>query len=193
MKISVRPIQPFSFAALRMRSVFLEAFPPEERPPYLFLLLRTKSPVVDYCGIFAEERPVGLAYTLKNDRAAYLFFLAIRRSDRGKGFGSEAMRLLLNRYQGLSVFLAHEELDASADNYEERIRRHELYLRCGLRDIPFTLREGQMTYAVMGNGGAVSPKLYRELMEPYLGRFSRYLPKTYLADTYLYTKEAASE
>ena len=62
-----------------------------------------------------------------------------------------------------------EILDESADNYSQRIKRHEFYKRCGLDDFPYHLKEMTQIYQVMGIGNPVEPAEYKEMIDNYLG------------------------
>lgn len=167
--IELRKADKDSDTVKEIRSIFLEAFPREERPPFLFLLHRAKSDIVDFCGIFDGDKLVGFTYVVKNNGLVYLFFLAIKRESRGCGYGKEVMRLLIEKYRGCRFFLAREQLDESAENYQQRVTRRKFYEDCGLKDMPYRIREASVTYDVMGIGGVIDPEEYKEMINRYLG------------------------
>lgn len=43
-----------------IKKIFMEAFPPEERPPYWFLEMKAQKNFVDFDGIYDREKLVGL-------------------------------------------------------------------------------------------------------------------------------------
>lgn len=171
----LRPIPRNSEDAAAARRMFLEAFPREERPPFFLLERAAGKPAVDFDGIYDGGLLVGLAYTVRNDEAAYLFFFAIRKESRGHGYGGQALELLKERYRGRTLFLALECMDANAENYAQRLNRHRFYEKHGLRDMPCRIREAFMTYDVMGVGAAPDPGVYKNLMDGSVGRFFRVL------------------
>ena len=53
---------------------------------------------------------------------------------RGKGLGQKILNQLIERYKGQSCVLDMESPRQECDNEEQRLRRHEFYLRNGFRD-----------------------------------------------------------
>ncbi len=152
--------------------LYRTAFPADERAPMWYMALKAENENVDFWGIYADGEWVGLAYVISEGSASYLFYLAMSEDRRGKGLGSRAMQSLLIHYEGQRIFLALEQLDESADNFEERQRRRKFYMRNGLKPLPLTIREATVTYDVMGTG-SVKPEEYESMMKKYLGPASR--------------------
>jgi GNAT superfamily N-acetyltransferase len=97
------------------------------------------------------------------------FFLAVEEKERGKGYGSKILSFLKERYKGKSIFLAMEEMDERAKNYEERVKRQRFYQKNGLHPIPLKIQEGTVIYDVCASG-EVNREDYTLMMEEYLGR-----------------------
>lgn len=152
--------------------LYRTAFPADERAPMWLLTMKSGKENIDFWGIYADGEWVGLAYVISEGSASYLFYLAMSEDRRGKGLGSRAMQSLLIHYEGQRIFLALEQLDESADNFEERQRRRKFYMRNGLKPLPLTIREATVTYDVMGTG-PVKPEEYESMMKKYLGAASR--------------------
>lgn len=164
--------------------IYNEAFPDNERAPIKMLTKRARQGKADFLGIYDGEKIVGMCYVVCCRDLAYLFYIAVEKSLRGKGFGTEAIAALLEKYRGKRFFLALEQLDKTADNYTQRVKRHEFYKSCGLHDLPFKLKEGSVTFSAMGaksstdNSGesfTVKPGEYKELTDRYLGFFMRHM------------------
>ncbi len=158
-----------------LKAIFLEAFPPEERPPYWFLRRKADSPGVEMSALYDGEKPVGFIYLIKGGELAYLFLLAVKSGERGRGYGRQAMELITEKYRGSKLFLALERMDDGAENYTQRLRRHRFYESCGLRDLPYRVKEANVVYDMMGMGGTVKPEEYLMLMDGFTGRFIRRL------------------
>ena len=165
--------------------IYNEAFPDDERAPMKLLKKRADKGKADFWALYAGERPVGMAYVVCCRDLAYLFYIAVDRSQRGKGYGTRTIHSLLEKYKGKRFFLALEQLDETAQNYEQRVKRHEFYKSCGLRDLPFRLKEGSVTFAAMGGRRSdvgvgenadftVAPEEYKELMNSYIGFIMRF-------------------
>ncbi len=152
-----------------IKKLYLQAFPKEERAP--FSLLMRKANAADFFALYDNSKWVGLSYIVRRGQLAYIFYLAISPNERGKGYGSAAMKALIEYYKNCRLFLALEQLDKTADNYEQRLKRHAFYKSCGLSDLPYKIKEGGVVYSIMGVGGKVEPEEYRELIDSYLGWF----------------------
>lgn len=154
-----------------IKRLYKKAFPTNERAPFWLLMKKNKPSTADFWAFRDGNEFVGFTYVVKYQNLAYIFYLAIQADKRGKGYGTQAIEALKNRYAGKRIFLALESPDETADNYEQRVKRHAFYEKCGLSDIPYRLKEASVVYSLMGIGKAVEPEEYRTMMENYLGGF----------------------
>ena len=172
MKISLKRINFFSKDYGKISRLYKTAFPADERAPMWLLAWKSEKDYVDFWGIYADGKWAGLAYVISEGNASYLFYLALSENLRGKGLGSKALQSLKKHYGTQRLFLALEQLDESAENYEERIRRRNFYLKNGMKPLPLTIREATVTYDVMGTG-EIAPEEYESMMKKYLGSASK--------------------
>lgn len=172
MIITLKRINLFSKDYKKISRLYRTAFPANERAPMWFMTMKSENENVDFWGLYANEKWVGLAYVINEGSASYLFYLALSESMRGKGIGSRALQSLLIHYEGQRLFLALEQLDESADNFDERQKRRKFYMKNGLKPLSLTIREATVTYDVMGTGN-VKPEEYESMMKKYLGAASR--------------------
>ena len=154
---------------LRIRSLYLSAFPPEERPPFFLMRHGARFGNGEMLSAYDGEEFVGFAYVVSNDAAAYLFFFAIEEAVRGNGYGSAVLDALKKRYSGRVLFLAREQLDESAENYGERVRRRQFYLKNGFSDLSVKIKEMTVIYDTMSVGGEIEPRAYARLMKKWCG------------------------
>ncbi|MCI9409627.1 MAG: GNAT family N-acetyltransferase [Oscillospiraceae bacterium] len=172
MIITLKRINMFSKDYRNIGRLYRTAFPADERAPMWLLAMKSGKENVDFWGIYADGKWSGLAYVISEGSASYLFYLALSENMRGRGIGSKALQSILIHYEGQRIFLALEQLDESANNFEERQKRRKFYIRNGLRPLPLTIREATVTYDVMGTG-LVKPEEYESMMKKYLGAASR--------------------
>lgn len=154
-----------------IKQLYNEAFPDDERAPFGLLMRKAKK--ADFFAFYDGKKWLGLTYIVRHGRLAYIFYIAITPEQRGKGYGTAAMKALIEYYSGCRLFLALEQLDKSADNYDQRVKRHEFYKNCGLSELPYRIKEGNVIYDIMGVGGKVEPEEYRALIDNYLGWFMK--------------------
>lgn len=169
MKITLKRINLFSPDYPKISRLYKTAFPADERAPIAVLTMRAGRENVDFWGLYANDRWIGLAYAISENDLTYLFYLALSEDVRGKGLGSKSLQALMKYYSGNRFYIALEQLDPSADNIVERIRRRQFYLKNGLKPIDRTIREASVVYDVMSTGD-VQPEEYETMMRNYLGK-----------------------
>lgn len=158
-----------------VKPLFKSAFPPEERPPFFLLKHRAASGKGRMLVAKDNGEFIGFAYLIPYRDMAYLFFFAVDTDKRGKRYGTKILSALKELYSGKRLFLARETLDKRADNYEQRVKRHDFYLKNGFTDWPCQIKEGRVVYDVMGIGGGVSAGEYDALITRWAGKLVRRL------------------
>jgi len=169
MRITLKKINAFSRDIKIIKELYNSSFPANERAPMWLLSMSAQSKNVDFWSLYRDGKWFGMAYVVSEGDFSYLFYFAISQKERGKGLGSAALRSLKLRYEGRRLFLALEQLDENAENYAERVKRRNFYLRNGFSPLNCTIKEGTVTYDVMGVGGDVRPEEYKKMMKKFLG------------------------
>ncbi len=162
----------------QIKHLYQSAFPAEERAPFRLLMKRRRREGVDFWAVYAEDSWVGIAYVIKSENLAYLFYLAMDPSCRGKGYGSDTLRALKREYADKNLLIAIEPLQEGAPNYEQRVRRKQFYLKNGLKELHCKIREARMIYEALGTGETVSPTEYQSMMHRYLGPVMKHIIST---------------
>lgn len=141
-----------------------EAFPPSERMTMDAIFSFASDTDTDILGIYDGELPVGFAVLLKNKVCGYLYFLAVDRQLRSRGYGSAALKELLNAYAPLQLILDFEEIAPTAADHVQRLRRKRFYLQNGFHETGrYTfLREDR--FEVVCSGGALREAAFRDLL-----------------------------
>lgn len=163
-------LQPASREDYRqIKELYLTAFPDDERAPFFLIRLRAMQGRAEMLTAKEGAEFIGFAYVVTDRDMVYLFYFAIDSGKRGSGNGSQVLKLLKERYAGKRFFLAREQLDKQAENYEERVRRHQFYLKNGLSDLPNRIQEASVIYDIMGIGGSISAAEYDRLIRRWSG------------------------
>lgn len=157
----------------KVKKLYLGAFPKEERVPFMLLAAREKKGNGELLEIKDGNTFVGMVSVLRYKDLAYIFYLAIDDGLRGMGYGSSVLTALKERYSDCRIFLAREQLDETADNYEQRLSRHRFYQRNGLVDLKCRITEQGVVYDVMGIGDEVTAEEYEALITEWAGKFFR--------------------
>ena len=152
-----------------VKALYTEAFPSEERAPFWLLAKRAKQCRGDFWLICDGKISIGLAYVVTDNGLAYVFYYAIEKALRGKGYGTAALKSIIEKYKKYRLFLALENWCEDCENKQQRIKRHECYLNCNLHDLPYKLKEARVIYAIMGTCSIVEPCEYKAMMNRFVG------------------------
>lgn len=121
-----------------------EAFPDNERMTMDEIFAFVQATNTDFLGVYDEGRLVGYIVLLKNEKCGYVFFYAIGKDYRSKGYGGSALKELFKAYSDLQIILDFEKVDEKAENFEQRVRRKSFYLRNGFHETGhYTLLKGE--------------------------------------------------
>lgn len=170
MEINIRSFKKGKHMERKLKKLYIFAFPADERAPFRLMMKRVRKGMAEMLAAFDGGEFVGFAYMVCNEKVAYLFYLAIEEEKRGMGYGSLIIKGVKQRYSGRRIFLAREQLDSSAENYQQRLSRHKFYLNRGFKDQPLVIREASVIYDVMSAGGAIEPEEYRDLIKKWTGK-----------------------
>lgn len=160
-----------------LENIYNAAFPLNERAPFRILLKKSRRGNVDFLAYYHDGKLCGMTYQLCMDGFVYLFYLAVSADMRGRGFGSEILQTLKLRYPGQSIFLSMEQLDPSAGNYDQRLKRRDFYAANGFDLLGRKVREGPVVFELAGTDSRITAAQYKKMMNSYMG-ILRYIVKT---------------
>ncbi|QIK51175.1 GNAT family N-acetyltransferase [Jeotgalibaca porci] len=108
---------------LKVRRLYLDAFPGFERLPFWVLLYKAKKSDSKLSAIYNGDQFVGLTNVAYYQDIVYLFYLAIDPTLRSHGYGSKILHLLKENYPDKRIFLNIEKIDEMSDNFAQRVKR----------------------------------------------------------------------
>lgn len=116
-------------------STYQKSFPASEKKPFSMVLkARRQGNGEIFCIEDSSKRFVGLAIVVLYQDMVLLDYFAISEKLRGKGAGSEALRLLQKQYTGKRLFLEIESTLEECEDLTIRQRRKDFYLRNGMSE-----------------------------------------------------------
>ena len=152
--------------------LYREAFPRCERKPFSIILDMAKKGKTDLWYFEDDEGFAGLAATINGQDHILIDYLAVAKKRRGTGVGTRMLSALLDHYDGYGVFLEIEELDESAENNAERVRRKEFYLRAGLTPMDTHVKLFGVDMELLGKNCHLTFDEYREFYLKNYGKFA---------------------
>lgn len=155
---------------LRIRLLYREAFPRCERKPFSIIKAMAERGRTDLWCFEDEHGFAGMCATINGPDKVLIDYLAVTRRRRGTGVGSKMLSELLEHYKDYGVFLEIEELDPTAENNAERVRRKDFYLRAGLVPMDTHVKLFGVDMELLGKGCHLTFDEYRDF---YLTNYSR--------------------
>lgn len=112
----------------KIKEIYNEAFPAVEKKP--FFQFRRKH--VKLYALIDDEVCVGLFIAVEHKDMVFIDYFAIDKNCRGKGYGSTALTLLKNKYEGKRIFLEIEDtMECLKEHKELREKRKQFYMTNG--------------------------------------------------------------
>jgi GNAT superfamily N-acetyltransferase len=157
---------------LKLRLLYREAFPKCERKPFSIIKAMSKKGKTDLWYFEDEGRFAGLCATINGPDTILIDYLAVSKKRRGTGVGTRMLKSLLEHYKDYGVFLEIEKLNPDARNNNERIRRREFYLRCGLEPMGTYVKLFGVDMELLGKSCRLSFDEYRGFYLCNYGKFA---------------------
>lgn len=154
----------------RIKKLYRSAFPRIERKPFRMILRQCEKGEAE---LFAAKTDsgdfAGLAVAVKNADIVMLDYFAVKPELRGRGIGSEALRILMSRYADSRFILEIESVSSPCGDLEAREKRRRFYLNNGMMPAGFTAHVFFTDLEVLTAGKPVSFEEYLELYSSHLG------------------------
>ena len=131
---------------------------------------RSRTSTADLMQVYDDDLLVGFIHLVYFEDVVYLYYFAIEPDERGQGYGSKILQALRRRFSARRIILNIEAVDENCDNYEERKKRKEFYLKNGFREAGYSTREYGVEYEMLYLGGNVSYEEFLALIRKYFGR-----------------------
>ena len=156
----------------RIKRLYREAFPIYERKPFGIIKEMAKKGKTDLWYLEDEDGFAGLAATINGPDTILIDYLAVARKRRGTGVGTRMLTALLEHYRDYGVFLEIEELDETAENSQERVRRRDFYLRQGFVPMQTHVNLFGVNMELLGVGCHLTFDEYRDFYLNNYGKFA---------------------
>ncbi|WP_052723767.1 GNAT family N-acetyltransferase [Paenibacillus wulumuqiensis] len=162
-----------------VKKLYHKAFPKRERIPMIVLLRKAKKEGVHFVAYYDREEFIGFAYMFSRNNITFIFYLAIDASRRSKGYGKTILSMIEADYPEHRLVLNIEELDSTADNYTQRVKRKDFYLKNGYKNAAYRMIQAGECYEVMVKGPELNKTEFLQLFQNLLGRllFVMFKPK----------------
>ena len=149
-----------------VKEVYEYSFPKDEQVPFFMLQQKAKGNMSDIFAICDGNTFVGMLCTVYYQDIVFLWYLAIEKSLRGKGYGSQILHEVAEHFVGKRLILNIEEVDGI---HKERVKRKHFYCKNGFQECGFKTEEYGIVYEMLCYDRKVSYLEYEQMMCLYCG------------------------
>ena len=152
-----------------LKSLYVEAFPKEERKPFTFIKqLEQEGKCIIHTAV-ENDKFIGLAIILTDDKYALIDYLAVNPENRGSGIGTKILNELKKTYKDKRLFLERETVLKDCENAEQRSRRRKFYLNNGFSDSGIYVNVYTVDMTLMTYQSKITFDSYSQFLKTVLG------------------------
>ena len=155
----------------RIKKLYDSSFPRNERIPFKMLLMRMKdnNPMFAY---YEDEYLIGMSFCFMNDDIVYLSYLCVDEKYRNRGYGTKILKTLQEELSSFRIAIDIEEVKEDCDNYEERKKRKDFYLKNGFVSADFHYHIYHVDYEILCYGGMITKEDWKKVTRKSFGPFA---------------------
>ena len=151
----------------KLKHLFEHAFPVEERPSFN-MMMEFKNH--EMYAIEENDTFIGLVDLVKYEDLMYVFFLALKKTYRHKGYGTKILSDMKSKYgNDYRIYLMAEDPYIECHNKDERNNRLKFYMKNGFKTNKETVIEFGVQYLILYFGDRVTKKDFLNTMKYFLG------------------------
>lgn len=154
-----------------IRRLYNASFPDNERIPWFRLFSQLDESRVMQAW-FDGDTLTGLTYVFLFKDIAYLGYLAVEENLRERGYGTMILKQLQNDLNDYRIVIDIEVVEEDAENYEERKKRRDFYLRNDFSPTGVGYYFFHVDYELLSSNGLVTADEYLELIRKHWGPFA---------------------
>ena len=139
----------------QLKLLYQTAFPENEQIPWKELIRLIDEMHLDFTAYYEDDNLIGFTIVFPHKQLNWFWYFAVKPELRGQGRGQKILTALIEKYKGKTCVLDMESPKQKCDNSEQRIRRHDFYIRSGFRDTNLYKKYDNLEMTIMILGNAV--------------------------------------
>lgn len=128
-----------------IKKLYMNSFPRDERFPFWILKHCSKEKNVVFNVILEGNKLIGMEYIINYENISYLMYLAVDKSQRDKGYGSQILKDLNQEYS--TIILSIEKTNKYLK--DDKQKRKDFYLRNGFNETNKFIKDNEVEYEVL--------------------------------------------
>lgn len=167
MELKAMPVTLTSCDKGRVKEIYMQAFAKEDRMPYWLMLIMAKMKNTDFLSFYDGDTLCGFVYMATSENLTFVMFFAVEETLRSKGYGGNILEKVLERYPKNKIVITIERCDENANNFQQRLKRKEFYLRNGYFETGYLVELGDQKQEIIIKNGAFDPKEFIRFFKKY--------------------------
>lgn len=163
--LTMKKVPMFGATTRNVKRLYETAFPVDQRVPFWSLRLRSNMNGMEIAAYYDENVFCGFVCLLATDSAVYVYYLAVTSEQRGKGYGTQIIDDIKQRYKGKTIALDIEARDPRANDNDKRAARRKFYLRNDFRASGYGFKDGGLFEIMVFGEKLDEPKAYASLID----------------------------
>ena len=111
----------------KIKELYNTSFPKQEKMSKFLIWLMSFFGILKKTAYYDGNVFSGFVYVIEKKRLLYVLYLAVNNEIRGRGYGSQIINSVIEKYKDKTVFLIEEAKDKNADNLLQREKRISFY------------------------------------------------------------------
>lgn len=153
-----------------IRRLYNSSFPNDERIPFKRLINNLDTDRVMYA--YYDDQLIGMSFLFLYNDLAYLSYICVEEDLRDKGYGSKILNKVKDDFKDYRIVLDIEEVVKNSENYEERKRRKDFYLKNGFESANIFYHIYHVDYEILHYGKDVNRDDWHSIIKKHWGKFA---------------------
>lgn len=149
----------------KLKKLNKEAFPDEEREEITNFLEYVKQGACNFLAFYDKNIFIGFTLLALNQNTAYICFLAVDSKMRSKGYGSDILNILKEKYLNRQLVLSIERTDEDCENIAQRKARKQFYFHNNFKEAGVNLSYNGLNLEVLFCGEQFDTNSYASLFK----------------------------
>ena len=163
----------------QIEQLYEESFPEYERFDFNFLQKASKRKDNKFWVIYDDNNLIGLTYLTFDKNMIFILYLTVDSQYRNKGYGSEILNLLKEKYKNYHFILDIEEVKKDSKNYHQRVIRKKFYEKNDFisTNLGMSYQGEEYEYLCTSNmniNDKIITKLFGKLYNPVIQFFTKF-------------------
>ncbi len=136
-----------------VKDIYVSSFPKEDRMPFALMLMMSYLWNTEFLAFYNDKLLCGFVYMATIGKQSYVMFFAVKENLHAKGYGSYILEIIQSMHLNNKIIISIEPCDESTEDYEQRVRRKNFYLKNGYLETGYFMKLGGKKQEILIKNG----------------------------------------